>query len=664
MGSRQEGDILLAAPLGFGIEFLAGTVTMTGGFDTAVQLSLFGGNFDDDGSPATASKQWWGNLTETSEEFWYRSRTQFLLQSIPAVSGNLRLIEQAAKQDLSWLLDLNIATTVDVLVSIPALNRVQIDISILAQGEESSFSFTENWGWLLDDANRVPTGLALRAPLPPRGPVPSDFLGLSLWLDASDLTSLTKTGDLVDLWADKSGAGKTGDFAPYDAAAKASHGLVADQLNGLDVVSFPSGVDFALIGTGTEALPGTDGYSIMAVVAETAAAEGQIVGKGSNLGTTEYAFLPDRLTSQRKQVNDPLASLKSLQSDVATQELEATGGTVGVSSNWTVSVWWKPTDLNAVPILNIGDGSTGGPNLIHIGYSGVANRYRVAIRNSASSANKLYEFPGVAVVGQFINLTVSYNHTTGDLLLYQDGSPVVANKITDDTPLFMTDSPDRVIGFKTQNQIAVNGLGIGYSAAVWAGDLAPSEILAIYNLGNGQNAILTQNFGGYTQSAALRHWYRLGFATGADIGKDYGSLPRDMISTGGSPFDDGDIVDDFPVSAAQLFSDVDLGTVDLVPKILSVVVDGGTALATARGYKNGVLTQFQNDFEAFKPNPQTPDSPAPPHAVGGQFNGLATTITRRFEGSIAELLVFDRALSDAERGLLEIYFGEKWGVTI
>lgn len=141
----QQGDVLLEQTVDDGeIAVVNGVVTMSGGLETAAYLSLFGGNEDDDGrrgNPAT----WWGNLLEIDPSKKYVSETQHLLQSIPSVSANLRRIEDAARNDLSWLLSGGIASSVDILASVPGLNKVALLVTISAQGEESEFNFTENW---------------------------------------------------------------------------------------------------------------------------------------------------------------------------------------------------------------------------------------------------------------------------------------------------------------------------------------------------------------------------------------------------------------------------------------------------------------------------------------------------------------------------------------
>jgi len=129
----------------FGVELVNGVLTLTAGFETAAQLSLFGGSVDDNASAATATKQWWGNLIESDPVRMYRSRTQALLESLPATTGNLRALEAAAKFDLDWFLSQNIANSVTVAVTLTGVDRVAFAIEIQAEGVKHSFTFVQNW---------------------------------------------------------------------------------------------------------------------------------------------------------------------------------------------------------------------------------------------------------------------------------------------------------------------------------------------------------------------------------------------------------------------------------------------------------------------------------------------------------------------------------------
>lgn len=141
----QQGDVKLFQVIDEG-EILVedGIVLMNGGLETSAYLSLFGGNEDDDGSADTPF-QWWGNLDETERSKTYRSETQNLIEGLPLITSNLRRIEDAAKRDLGWMLTDRVADIVDVLATIPGLNQIKLTIRIEAFGEESLFSFVENW---------------------------------------------------------------------------------------------------------------------------------------------------------------------------------------------------------------------------------------------------------------------------------------------------------------------------------------------------------------------------------------------------------------------------------------------------------------------------------------------------------------------------------------
>jgi len=119
-------------------------VQLTGGFETDFFHSLFGGNEDDNGS-VNNKNNWWANLMEDDPAFQFRSRTQNLLISLPLVSGNLRKIEDAVKNDLKSYVDSGAITELNVSVSITGPRRVKIIITALADGNEINITFLANW---------------------------------------------------------------------------------------------------------------------------------------------------------------------------------------------------------------------------------------------------------------------------------------------------------------------------------------------------------------------------------------------------------------------------------------------------------------------------------------------------------------------------------------
>ena len=138
----QQGDVLLYQTTDEGeVNVVNGVMEMSGGLQTAAYVSLFGGNEDDAGGSDT-TQAWWGNVDETLPERQYRSETQHLLQALAAVSANLRRIEDAAGRDLAWMVDQNVANTVEVAASMPGLNKVTLSVTI---DGDSTVEYTENW---------------------------------------------------------------------------------------------------------------------------------------------------------------------------------------------------------------------------------------------------------------------------------------------------------------------------------------------------------------------------------------------------------------------------------------------------------------------------------------------------------------------------------------
>ena len=140
----QRGDVELFQDYDDGnVIHESGIMQMTGGFESAIYLSLDGGNEEDSGGDATANKQWWGNFSETDPQRKYRSETQSLLRSLATTSANLRLVEAAALRDLDWMKDSVSSLTVSARITKP--NYVEIDIIYEAVGKREQFKYASNW---------------------------------------------------------------------------------------------------------------------------------------------------------------------------------------------------------------------------------------------------------------------------------------------------------------------------------------------------------------------------------------------------------------------------------------------------------------------------------------------------------------------------------------
>lgn len=141
----QQGDVVIYQGIDDGeISVNNGIVFMDGGLQTAVYLSLFGGNEDDNGLENN-KLGWWGNIDEALPSRKYVSRTQNILQAIPATSANLLKVEQAIEKDLEWLLNDGIATSFDIELSIPSINKIDILLTIIRVESTQDLTFSANW---------------------------------------------------------------------------------------------------------------------------------------------------------------------------------------------------------------------------------------------------------------------------------------------------------------------------------------------------------------------------------------------------------------------------------------------------------------------------------------------------------------------------------------
>ena len=134
-------DVLLSqTPDGGEVTWINGEPSLTDGLDNAVFLSLFGGEVRDSGSDGDKPLEWWGNKIETDPAARYRSETQALIAALPLIPANMQRIEDAATRDLAWMVP-SLAQTVVVDTSMPALNTLQIDVTLSVDGQKYPYTF-------------------------------------------------------------------------------------------------------------------------------------------------------------------------------------------------------------------------------------------------------------------------------------------------------------------------------------------------------------------------------------------------------------------------------------------------------------------------------------------------------------------------------------------
>jgi phage gp46-like protein len=131
-----EGDLLLEdTPDGGDIRIENDLFVSDRSFSTAVYLSLFGGNKDDNGKVKN-NKTWWGNTLEgAAENEKLVSRFQAVIFGLPMTTKNIQEAETAASLDLKWLVDEGAADKIIAAGRAAGCNRFAFTIEIQADGE-------------------------------------------------------------------------------------------------------------------------------------------------------------------------------------------------------------------------------------------------------------------------------------------------------------------------------------------------------------------------------------------------------------------------------------------------------------------------------------------------------------------------------------------------
>jgi phage gp46-like protein len=131
-----EGDLLLFDTQDGGdISIADGFFVNDRAFNTAVYLSLFGGNKDDSGKVKNKN-EWWGNLLpETTAAEKLVSRFQAIIAGMPMSAKNIREAENAAELDLKWITEEGIAQSVEIDGRAGAGNKFFLNVAIRADGK-------------------------------------------------------------------------------------------------------------------------------------------------------------------------------------------------------------------------------------------------------------------------------------------------------------------------------------------------------------------------------------------------------------------------------------------------------------------------------------------------------------------------------------------------
>ncbi len=130
-----------------GQQFLSKTdVQQTESLATLAYLAMFKGNVASSTERGSTDKginlDWWGNASEKAADRWINSETEKVLRGSDTSMAALYRIEAAAKKDTESLKQYG---AVEVAVSFPGVNKVEIHVTITEQDVEKSDSLKVIW---------------------------------------------------------------------------------------------------------------------------------------------------------------------------------------------------------------------------------------------------------------------------------------------------------------------------------------------------------------------------------------------------------------------------------------------------------------------------------------------------------------------------------------
>jgi phage gp46-like protein len=135
---------LISTPDGGDIDTSHGGIGLDRTTETAILLSLEGGNFDDTGDASTKPNQFWGNYTTNDTAQHIRSRTQSVLRRLPADVSNLKAVVDAVLLDLAWMRGL-VVDTINANAKLVGRNRVLVEVDVTQNGVTTRYPIRLPW---------------------------------------------------------------------------------------------------------------------------------------------------------------------------------------------------------------------------------------------------------------------------------------------------------------------------------------------------------------------------------------------------------------------------------------------------------------------------------------------------------------------------------------
>lgn len=121
-------------------------IARTDGLATLAYLEMFSGNVEADtvkeNNIGELRKDWWGNDSNGNSNEWINSETERTLQNIELSSASIARIRQSVIKDLK---DLEQFGKIDVEVTLPGINKVQIEVTINEPSKKESNTLILIW---------------------------------------------------------------------------------------------------------------------------------------------------------------------------------------------------------------------------------------------------------------------------------------------------------------------------------------------------------------------------------------------------------------------------------------------------------------------------------------------------------------------------------------
>lgn len=495
---------------------------------------------------------------------------------------------------------------------------------------------------------------------------PSDISGNVLRLE-SDL-GITTVGSDVDVWADQSGNGN--DVSAPTASNRPAYG--SNQLNGIDLISFGGNAATEYLESASPIFTGTGDYTLIAVYAS------------SNTSTFQYIVAQGGDTIE-KEPNDRGVGLSTITGgtfygfihDGSTRKVFSTVGSNSVDGNAKIYTRTFDRSANTSPYINgsslatedissVNNSLTGDTNLTIGAYSDgdESNGFFLGDLAAILVYDKVLSDTEREQVEVYLANKYGLAHPQADWVLALDGpdqAAVLASGQTKDD-YEAQNANAMVLRLESDSGITLNGSDVD----IWADQSFSSNDASAPTASNRPayginqlNGIDVLSFDGSSEYLERNNNLVSGSSNRTvfvvSASNDDTSV-RKMFSDGDGPTNGREftITPEYGVRVQggnKIFSTANTSTA----AIFTAKLDGSNATDVV-AWKNGAALSESSSTS------QPLNTGGNVFYIGAKSNGFTTV--HYFDGDIAAILVYNVALSDTERGLVETYLSNKFGITL